>query len=565
MIPSQPVAPHARGAAHRAAWLLLVVLVTLALVAGAARLGELATTAPGSGVGVVALGAAASPAQTAAPLSARHPDGADVRIVGGAPSTWDPAAAGDQATAAVLAQVDETLTALDAGSNVQPALASSWTVSDGGRRITFTLRSGLTFSDGSPLTAADVVRSWLRLLDPTHPSPLASLLGDVTGAAAYLSGTSAASAVGLHASGQDVIVDFTRPAAYFPAAAASPSLAVVPASLGSSAVGPQLPSNLIVSGAYVPVSETTTTIRLVANPHYWAGKPTLGTVEIVTDTGASDPISAFESGDVDYLPVSASDASWIAYDQTLGPQLRTVPSPTVDYYGFDTRKAPFDDARVRSAFAQAVDWKRLVELTSRFLAPATSIVPPGIPGRSGTDFQPSYDPAAAKADLAAAGYPGGKGFPTVTLDSGGFPYDVEIARELKANLGVSVTVEELTQGYFDRLATDPPQMWALSWIADYPDAQDFLGLLLTSGASANYGGWSDPAYDAAIAAAAATTDPVARQAQFDAAQRILQTQAPIIPVAYEPAFALSRTGLLGAGASGVGLLRFASLAWAPGS
>lgn len=547
-----------------------MALVTVALLASAGRLGTVlqrSAQAPGPSA-VAAAGAAGlgTPEAGRSGISGapRHTDGAEARIVAAPPSTWDPARAGDQATAAVLAQVDETLTALDAASRVQPALAASWTTSADGRRVTFTLRPGLTFSDGSPLTGADVVRSWLRLLDPAAPSPLASLLGDVVGAGDRLAGRAGPGAVGLHASGDTVTVDFGRPAAYFPAAAASPSLAIVPPGIGPSAAGPELPAQLVVSGAYVPVSQSTTTIRLTANPHYWAGRPALATIDIVTDTGTTAPIAAFESGDVDYVPVSASDASWIAYDRTLGAELRTVASPTVDYYGFDTRHPPFDDARVRAAVAQAVDWKRLVQLASAFLQPATSIVPPGIPGRSATDFQPLYDPSAARAELALAGYPGGRGLPAVTLDSGGFPYDVEIARELKANLGLTVTVEELTEGYFERLASDPPQMWALSWIADYPDAEDFLGLLLTSGASANYGGWSDTAYDAAVAAAASTTDPTARTARFDAAQRILQAQAPIVPVAYEPAFALGRTGLLGAGASGVGLLRFASLAWVSG-
>ncbi|HEX5466761.1 MAG TPA: peptide ABC transporter substrate-binding protein [Candidatus Limnocylindrales bacterium] len=553
---------------------MVVLLVSIALVAGAGHLGIVlgapaaapgasAGGSPAGGAGAVQLVSPRASTGSGVGNAARHPDGVDARIVVAAPSTWDPALAGDADTAQVLAQVDETLTSLDAASRVQPALAASWTTSADARQVTFRLRSGLTFSDGTPLTGADVVRSWLRLLDPAQPSPLASLLGDVVGAQDRLAGRAGAEAVGIHASGDTVTVDFSRPAAYFPAAAASPSLAVVPASIPAAAASDQLPAGLVVSGAYVPTSQDGSTIRLEANPHYWAGLPPLGTIEIVTDTGTTAPIDAFQSGDVDYVPVSASAAAWIAYDRTLGPQLRTVASPTVDYYGFDTTRPPFDDARVRSAFAQAVDWKQLVRLSNRFLEPATSIVPPGIPGRSTTDFQPVYDPAAARARLAAAGYPDGEGLPAVTLDSGGFPYDEAIARQLKANLGLDITVEELTSGYFDRLASDPPQMWGLSWIADYPDAQDFLGLLLTTGSSANYGAWSDPDYDAAIEAAASTADAAQRKATYDEAQRILQAQAPIIPVAYEPAFALSRTGLLGAGTSGVGLLRFASLAWAP--
>src|SRR6185503_10781580 len=97
----------------------------------------------------------------------------DVRIASAEPYTWDPAAAPDVGTASVLAQVFEGLTAFDASSNPQPALAESWSVSDDGREITFRLRPGLVYSDGQPIRAQDVVDSWLALLDPGRPSPLA--------------------------------------------------------------------------------------------------------------------------------------------------------------------------------------------------------------------------------------------------------------------------------------------------------------------------------------------------------------------------------------------------------
>src|ERR1700690_4099427 len=108
-----------------------------------------------------------------------------VTILGGAPVTLDPAAQGDLGSAQITAQLFESLTAFDASLTVEPALASSWVSSDGGRAITFTLRPDLKFSDGTPLTSADVVRSWLRLIDPAHPSPLASLLDEIHGATAF--------------------------------------------------------------------------------------------------------------------------------------------------------------------------------------------------------------------------------------------------------------------------------------------------------------------------------------------------------------------------------------------
>ena len=97
-----------------------------------------------------------------------------------------------------------------------------------------------------------MVASWLRVIDPVDPSPLSGLLTDVTGAAEYLAGQASADEVGIQAVGDTVVVDFDRPASWFPAAAASPTLAIVPASLPAAAAGPVLPDGLVVSGAYLP-------------------------------------------------------------------------------------------------------------------------------------------------------------------------------------------------------------------------------------------------------------------------------------------------------------------------
>jgi ABC-type transport system substrate-binding protein len=488
-----------------------------------------------------------------------------VRILLGEPATLDPAAAGDAGSSAFIAQVFETLTAFDADRNLQPALAESWRFEEGGRRVVFTLRDDLTFSDGSPLQASDVVRSWLRLIDPAAPSPLVELMLDVKGAAAYLSGSGTAADVGLRADDEanEVVVDLVRPAAEFATIVASPTFAIVPPGVTGGVAGLQPSKDFVASGGYRLTEAAAGTITLEANDHYWAGPPAISTIEVVTDLGGRSPVAAFEDETVDYTPIGDYDASWIAYDKTLGPQLREVPSLSVDYYGFDASRAPFDDVRVRQAFAAAVDWRRISALAgSDTSGVATSMVPPGIPDRSDIDAVPVHDPDAARAYLAAAGYPGGAGFPTVTLMTGGSIYDEAIVAELKDVLGIEVNEEVMADGYFDRLQNDPPQMWSLSWVADYPGRNDFLGVLLGTGSTNNYGRWSSPEFDAAIAEARAATDPAAATAAYDRAEAIVKRDAPVVPVSYGTGWALSRDGLLGAGQNGLGSLRFAGLDWA---
>jgi oligopeptide transport system substrate-binding protein len=492
-----------------------------------------------------------------------RPDGADLVIDGAGTQTWDPARAGDAGSAALLAQVWEGLTTWDQDGRLQPALARDWEVSPDGLRQTFRLRPDITFSDGSPIRAGDVVASWMRVIDPADPGPLAGLLTDIEGVEAYFAGEADASAVGVHAEGDDVVtVDFVRPASWFPAAAASPTFAVVPADLGDRARGPFLPDDLVVSGGYVPVSQDGEGVMLEANERYWAGRPAIE--HILHRTGSLDgPVDSFQAGSVDLVPISGLDARWVAYDRALGPQLRRTQGLDVQYLGFDTTRPPFDDVRVRQAVAWAVDWRRLVELSDPDSIPATSIVPDGIELRGEGDFSPRHDPDAARAALAAAGYPGGEGFPDVTLVTSGTLYDAAIIAELRRELGIELGSEVMPFPEFTRrLDEDPPAMWQLGWSADFPHPQDFLGLLLETGSANNVGGWSDPAFDAALDAAAATDDAAEQTAYYQEAQRIVAEQAPVVPLEYPETWNLSREGLLGAGDPG-GIIRYAGLGWAP--
>jgi ABC-type transport system substrate-binding protein len=188
------------------------------------------------------------------------------------------------------------------------------------------------------------------------------------------------------------------------------------------------------------------------------------------------------------------------------------------------------------------------------------MVPPGIPGRSATDFLPAHDPDGARQLLADAGFANGAGFPEVTLLGGGIA-DRAFAAEIQRELGVTVNIEVQGPGFFDRLTDDPPEMFAMGWIADYPGPNDFLGILLGTGASNNYGRWSSPAFDKSIIDALATSDAAAARTAFDAAEGIVRDEAPAIPLTYDVGWSLARKGLLGAYDNGLGIVRMAGLAW----
>lgn len=489
-----------------------------------------------------------------------RPADTDVVLAGGTPLSWDPAAITDGISAQLLTQVFEGLTVLDADSNVRPALAESWRLERDGHRLVFELREGLTFSDGAPLTAEDVRRSWLRVVDPTAPSPLSSLLDDVAGAAAYARGEGSVEDVGIRADGRSLTLDFTRPAAYFPSVAAVPTLAIVPPTIDEQARGPEADEVFAASGAFVPVEQELGQIRLQANERYWGGPAPMSRVTVITDDGGRSPVNVFEDEAVDWTRVASADASWIRYDRYLGPQLRHTDEMAVNLLGFDTTEPPFDDPAVRRAVAMAVDWRRLAELDGADVAP-TSIVPPGVVSRPDGDFLLPHDPEGARAELAEAGYPGGVGLPEVALATYGVGPAEAIASELEAVLGLEVNVEVRPfEQHSELLEREPPDMWTLAWSADYPHAHAFLGLLLESESTANVGGWSDAGFDSLLEAAAATGDPAEQARLYGEAQAIVRDEAPVIPLDYGATWWLSREDLRGGRVSGVGLMRYADLA-----
>ncbi len=504
-----------------------------------------------------------TPAPTREPV-ARDPD-AELVVVLGRPASWDPGRIDDATSAAILAQVWDGLTAFDADGALQPALASSWEVRDGGREIVFTLRPGIRFSDGSPIRAGDVVESWLRLLDPEDPAPLAWLLGDVEGARDRLAGQVGPDAVGLRADGDRVIVRMDRPARWFPAIAAAPILAVVPPALREGSGTPVEPARLVVSGAYRPVVADGEGIVLAATGTWWGGEPPIERIRLLPGTGGRSPVELFTSGAADWVAVDRGDAAWLRWDGTLGPQLRRTSDLAVSLYVLNTRRPPFDDPLVRRAVAHAIDRQRIVTLRDPLARAATSIVPPGIPFRPDDDLGPPYDPELARAELAQAGHPGGAGLGPIVMATTGSEMDEAVAASIEEVLGIEVIREVVPFAELgDRIATDPPDLWSLDWIADYPHPQDFLGLLLETGSPTNQGGWSDARFDAALAAAAGAPDPESEAAAWREAQRIVRDEVPVIPMRYGETWALTREGLAGAQPSGLGSVRFSGLAWTDG-
>jgi oligopeptide transport system substrate-binding protein len=281
----------------------------------------------------------------------------------------------------------------------------------------------------------------------------------------------------------------------------------------------------------------------VKSPTYWdknTVKLTKITYLMVEDE--STALSMYQSGQLDAaVNVPLPDLP----KQVASGDAKILPSLGTYYYQFNVTKKPFNDARVRKALALAIDRKGITQsILKGGQTPALALVPYGIADAlPGTDFRTvggSYykdnDIATAKSLLAQAGYPNGKGFPAFTLlfiASNARKSICEAIQQMwKKNLGITCAVRSEERGVYldDRTNLNYDIMWT-GWTGDYMDPNTFLDVWVTGGGQ-NCTGYSNKSYDALIAKAKATVNPTARMATLHAAEKILMTDMPILPIYY---------------------------------
>jgi oligopeptide transport system substrate-binding protein len=507
--------------------------------------------------GLAAILLALTSSLPAHPASAAGPA---LRYVGGEPATLDPAFIDSAGDVQFLLQLYAGLTRLDEDGKPYASLAESWSVSDHGRTYTFHMRPGLTFSDGSPLDASDVRRSWLRILDPATHSTAPDVLSIIDGATERLAG-GPEEGVGIDApDSQTLTVRLKHAATYFTAIAATPTAFVVPRNASGSDDSWQSADAFIGSGPYVQRGTDGTDLVLRANDRYVAGAPPIPEIRWVTDL-TGDSTTAFANDEVDLTSVGSFDAAWIAYDRELGPSLHRSAALGVQFFGFDTTKAPFNDVRVRRAFALALDRPRLVanaEGTSG--TPASSVVPPALwPDGLKDDHETNLDEARSLLD--AAGYTDRTRLGTITVNGSGLGVG-PAAAVWEKELGVKIAIEAMEfRDYLRALVNDPPQVFTMNWIADYPSPYALYSLLLLPDATSNYGGWNDPEFVRLLEVASAAGNEADQAAAYRAVDDRVDSQAPIIPWAYGAGWWLVRPGLRGLGNLTTGLLDLGRVSW----
>jgi len=501
----------------------------------------------------LSIGASGGPIRAAGPA---------LRYLAGPAGTLDPAYISGASDVQLLLQLYAGLTRLDETGEPYPSLAEGWSISDDGLTYEFQLREGLEFSDGSPLVAEDVRRSWLRLLDPATGATAPDVLSVVDGASARLAGDIDEDEVGITAPDDDtLIVRLRHSASYFLDIVATPATFVVPAAADATPTWQTVP-DFVGSGPYVAAEVDGLDLVLRANEAYVAGAPPIDEIRWMAGVDLSDPVTAFSDGVIDLTQVSPGDATWLEYDRELGTRLNAAQPLTVSYFGFDTTRPPFDDARVRLAFALALDRGELVPLADgTFAQAAASLVPPAI-WPDGFSPELEADPERARRLLDEAGFEDRSDLGTIVINGSGL--NVEPAAAVwREELGVDVAIETMDFGNFlEVLELRPPHLYTINWIADYTSPHALYGLLLEPGAISNYGDWRDEEFMRLLESAAAAPEDEVGPA-YDAVEAYVSEQAPVIPWSYDETWWLVADGLRGLGNLTIGLLDFGRVSWDP--
>lgn len=466
---------------------------------------------------------------------------ADLVFINGVePESLDPAIISGQPEGRLVMALFEGLTARDGAGRIGPGMAERWDVSADGIAYTFHIRTNARWSNGEPVTAADFARSWERTLNPATTSPYSELLFSVDGAEDYAKGALRDfSKVGVQALDERTLrVRLRTPTPYFlELCAFQTHYPVHLPSIARHGIDWIKPGKLVSNGAYRLVEwRINDRIRMEKNPHYWrADSVRLRSVEALPISQATTAFNFYSTGIADLTLDKGVVPPMLLDELRKRPDCHVSPILASYFYRFNVTRKPFNDARVRRAFALAVDRKFVVERIARNGEPAAfSLTPPGIPGYD-PPRGPSFDPDAGRKLMAEAGFPGGSGFPPVGLLFNSTEQDEEIAVAVQAmfrrELGVRIELRRQEwKVYLNSLNRIDFDIARSTWVADYPDPNTFLDCFVT-GRGNNRTGWSNARYDALLDQANRTLDPAKRFALMREAEGILVAgDAAIAPV-----------------------------------
>ncbi|HEU5316160.1 MAG TPA: peptide ABC transporter substrate-binding protein [Chloroflexota bacterium] len=466
---------------------------------------------------------------------------------GAEPDSIDPQKASFVGEIGVIMRVFSNLLTYNDKGELVPEMAEKMpTVSADGKTMTFTLKSGLKYSDGRALTAKDFEYAWKRHLDPRTKGEYA-FTGYVIEGAEELNESKATDAatlsdlmdkVGVKATDEKTLQFKLKTAApWFMSVLAT--WCGVPTRQDMIEKGGEKwtePATYIGNGPYKLVTwQHQDRMAFEANPNYHKGAPPLKNVELAMINEPAVAFAAYKNGELDVVGVQAEDMPAVNGDAQLKQQYQRYPGSCSYYVGMNTKIAPFDKAPVRKAIGASFNRQSFVDnVLGGIGLPSEQFLPPKFPGYYDDLKGQKFDAAGAKKLLADGGFADPKSFPQVKFTySSNARNKVRVealVNMLQQNLGITVLADPVESRAFTALTKDQattPPMYLLGWCQDYPDPQNWYSTVFHSRASVSHTGWKNAEFDKLVEQGDVEQDKAKRNDAYKKAAQILIDDAPV--------------------------------------
>jgi len=488
--------------------------------------------------------------------------------LGGWPDIIDPQKSSFVNEIAHLNLIYEGLTKFNEKLETVPGAAEKWEYNKDATELTFTLRKGLKYSDGSLLNARRFAYSIKRNINPKTAGEYATITNEIKGAEEWqgadlektkpedlkkLEEAVDASIQALDTSGkacktgadgykqEDCLtlkLTLAKPAPYFHTIMGI--WVTFPAKEENITAGKDIwwtsAKFQIGNGPFILKSmEPYVRSRFEPNPNYWGGKANVAIeYSYITDSAVS--FQAYKNNEFDIVGLAAEDLKTVMADATLSKQAMIYPGSCTFAVMFHQEKEPFTDINVRKAFAMATDREAWVkDVLNGLGSPTLTWIPKGYPGYKEGEKRWGYNPEEAKKALAASKYGSVDKLPPITLTFSDSPRNrlryEWLAKKWKEVLGVDAKLNPVESTTYTALTKDSktaPQAYILGWCADYPDPQNWLSVYWKTGAFGERIKYSNKDFDKLTDQADTSTDPKARMELYQKAQDLLVEGAPVI-------------------------------------
>ena len=452
------------------------------------------------------------------------------------PKTLDPALSIDIYAVTVIQQIFDGLVQFDNNLNIIPAIAKSWKISHDGLTYTFYLREDVKFHNGREVTAKDFVYSFTRILDPETKSSSFDFFKIIVGAKDFID-KKTKEVKGLTVLNRNTLrIELSEPYAPFISILAMKGAKVVPKEEVEKS-GFDFWKSPVGTGPFKFVSmKEGKEIILEANPDYFEGRPYLDKIifRIFHGSPLEDIFKNFMEGRL--------EESSIPFKEFRDPNklknfyIVRKPMLSLRFYGMQVKTKPFDNKKIRQAINFAIKKEQIDEEAFQGMDNITDrIFPMGMPGSSPVKILYPYNPKRAKQLLVEAGYPGGKGIPSIELYSASkaemTQKELEIVKSNLAEIGINLLIMTETnwKKFEETMISYKTPMFRYAWYADIPDPDNFVGILFHSKSKYNFMRYHNPKVDKILDAAQKEVNVLKRTELYRKTEEIIMEDAVVVP------------------------------------